>query len=305
MANNTSLRFGGRDNSGNPFGWSFSLQPQSRAPANYPRTNIANQNAQPRSIPPPDFETGMDAFHANFLVYQQNIRTYQHNMYDYMNIVDYELRQRTRRGHRRAREQGPSWTRFTPTTDLFSRFAEHFQNVIVAPTTEEITNATRNIVFNEDAEHLNTNCPITLENFATGDELTQIIHCGHIFHGPAIQNWFRTNVHCPVCRYDIRNRETDSSGNSVTTDDEEGDENNNTVETPPVDELVNNITNGLSSIIQNYLDNDDEQSTINTNQLVTDINTFANQFDSMATSVEFEFPLLLYRDLSGNRRTFI
>lgn len=324
--------FGNRDSSGNPFQWSFSLQHLQPERHNNHQNNLysstfRNANRSSRYVPNPDYDIGMDigmeSFHANIMAYQQNMRTYQHNMYDYITLVESEMRYRYRRSdriYRRSTPQTTAWPRFTTTTnDLFTRFADHFQNVVVAPTATQIANATRSIIFNENTEYLNTNCPITLENFATGDEVTQIITCGHVFHGPAIQNWFRTNVHCPVCRYDIRNHEMDSSNNqtdqpteTITDDDLYGDNEAPVVgatNTQPMDELVTNITNSLGDLIQNYLDNEDtntsRRTTVNTNQILSDINTFVNRFDSAATSVEFEFPLLIYRDLSGNRRTFI
>lgn len=321
--------FGNRDSSGNPFQWSFSLQhlqPETRNNQNNLYSSaFRNANRSSRYVPNPDYDIGMESFHANIMAYQQNMRTYQHNMYDYITLVELEMRHGHRRSdriYRRSTPQTTAWPRFTSTTnDLFTRFADHFQNVVVAPSATQIANATRSIIFNENTEYLNTNCPITLENFATGDELTQIISCGHVFHGPAIQNWFRTNVHCPVCRYDIRNHEADSSSNqmdqpteTITDDDLYGDnevhhDDNLETNTQPMDELATNITNSLGSLIQNYLDNEDtntsRRTTFNTNQILSDINTFVNRFDSAATSVEFEFPLLIYRDLSGNRRTFL
>ena len=36
-------------------------------------------------------------------------------------------------------------------------------------------------------------------------------HCNHRFHKDCIDQWFQQNVHCPVCRYDIRE---DSEGDS-------------------------------------------------------------------------------------------
>ena len=322
--------FGNRDSSSNPFQWSFSLQHLQPERHNNHHNNLysstfRNANRSSRYVPNPDYDIGMESFHANIMAYQQNMRTYQHNMYDYITLVELEMRHGHRRSdriYRRSTPQTTAWPRFTTTAnDLFTRFADHFQNVVVAPSATQIANATRSIIFNENTEYLNTNCPITLENFATGDELTQIISCGHVFHGPAIQNWFRTNVHCPVCRYDIRNHEADSSSNqmdqpteTITDDDLYGDnevhhDDNLETNTQPMDELATNITNSLGSLIQNYLDNEDtntsRRTTFNTNQILSDINTFVNRFDSAATSVEFEFPLLIYRDLSGNRRTFL
>lgn len=47
-------------------------------------------------------------------------------------------------------------------------------------------------------------CPITLEEFEVGEELSRIRFCRHVFKWKYLQEWFCTNSHCPVCRYDIR-----------------------------------------------------------------------------------------------------
>lgn len=47
-------------------------------------------------------------------------------------------------------------------------------------------------------------CPITLEEFESGEELCRIRYCRHVFKWKYLQEWFCTNSHCPVCRFDIR-----------------------------------------------------------------------------------------------------
>lgn len=76
------------------------------------------------------------------------------------------------------------------------------ENVIVAPTTEQIENAVESVYFNEIGT--NTRCPISLEDFNPFDDITRIRHCGHMFKSHSLETWFRRNVRCPVCRYDIR-----------------------------------------------------------------------------------------------------
>jgi hypothetical protein len=81
----------------------------------------------------------------------------------------------------------------------------NLQDVVVHPSQEQINQATRFINYSNRTENISSNCPITLENFEEGEQICQIIHCGHCFSETAIKNWFRFNVRCPVCRYDIRN----------------------------------------------------------------------------------------------------
>jgi hypothetical protein len=76
------------------------------------------------------------------------------------------------------------------------------ENVIVAPSREQIENATERVYFHEIGT--NTSCPISLEDFNQSDRITRIRHCGHVFKSFSLETWFHCNVRCPVCRYDIR-----------------------------------------------------------------------------------------------------
>ena len=51
---------------------------------------------------------------------------------------------------------------------------------------------------------MNVSCPITLERFESNTEVLQILGCNHVFNPTSLQQWFQTNVRCPICRYDIR-----------------------------------------------------------------------------------------------------
>ena len=72
------------------------------------------------------------------------------------------------------------------------------------PTQAEIQAATRTLLYSEIENPINTECPISHEPFENNEEVTQIRHCGHIFHTNGIRQWFGTGHHCPVCRHDIR-----------------------------------------------------------------------------------------------------
>ena len=68
----------------------------------------------------------------------------------------------------------------------------------------QIQSATRNIHYTVDLSY--NACPISLEDFVENEEVCQIKQCGHIFKKNNIMRWFTANhVHCPVCRYDLRN----------------------------------------------------------------------------------------------------
>lgn len=87
--------------------------------------------------------------------------------------------------------------------DLLNIFRQReMTDVIVAPTGEQIVNATtlRAATSNDESEL----CSICQDNFTDGQALRKLNHCHHEFHKNCIDTWFQRNVHCPVCRFDIR-----------------------------------------------------------------------------------------------------
>ena len=81
----------------------------------------------------------------------------------------------------------------------------NLEPVIVRPTTEQIEHATTiRAATVEDEEN---NCSVCQDIFLSGDAIRQITHCEHNFHRTCIDPWFTRNVHCPVCRFDIRESE--------------------------------------------------------------------------------------------------
>jgi hypothetical protein len=77
--------------------------------------------------------------------------------------------------------------------------------VVVHPTLAQIQRSTENIIFSTIENPTNNTCSISQEDFRPNDRVTRILHCGHIFFPSQIREWFRQNVRCPVCRFDIRN----------------------------------------------------------------------------------------------------
>ena len=133
----------------------------------------------------------------------------------------------------------------------------NYENVIVSPTQREIENAIEVFNYTENNVQYNRSCPITMEDFVINDRVSRIRYCGHTFKEEAINNWFRMNVRCPVCRYDIRdyrNNDTiDASNSSINTDD-----------------ITNRITNELTSLLSQAL-----QSQIQSNMISNSINVVA------------------------------
>ena len=122
--------------------------------------------------------------------------------------------------------------------DLYQRF---FDPILIYPTASQIETATRRVLYRDIAAPINSSCPISMENFNDNETVTIIRHCGHIFNIDELATWFQSNCRCPVCRYDIRNfnRNTsslinqernaatndlihDTSGNLFSTEDASG-----------------------------------------------------------------------------------
>jgi hypothetical protein len=105
-----------------------------------------------------------------------------------------------------------------PNSNLSSTFNSIFQNFLdpvqIFPTQIQIENATRIVRFADIVRPINNSCPITLDNFGDNNSVSVIRHCNHIFNTDALNNWFRSNCRCPVCRYDIRIYNTPNTPNT-------------------------------------------------------------------------------------------
>jgi hypothetical protein len=106
----------------------------------------------------------------------------------------------------------------TSTSNLFRTF---LNSVPIVPTSQQIARATRQCQFLELADPPNERCPISLELFRPTDTVTQIIYCEHLFNPGQISTWFRSNVVCPVCRYDIRNYTPNTQNNPSNSETKE------------------------------------------------------------------------------------
>ena len=101
-----------------------------------------------------------------------------------------------------------------------SRLIQNFlQPVQIYPTQLQIELSTRNVQYCDIVNPINRCCPISLEIFNDNDMVSVIRFCGHIFKQDQLTRWFRSNCKCPVCRYDIRNYNTNTSTNTSTNID--------------------------------------------------------------------------------------
>lgn len=72
--------------------------------------------------------------------------------------------------------------------------------VIVRPTRAQIQAGSTLEVVDSDEEV----CAICQDELAAGTEARNLTYCDHRFHPGCIDTWFQRDVHCPVCRHDIR-----------------------------------------------------------------------------------------------------
>ena len=102
--------------------------------------------------------------------------------------------------------------------DLYQRF---FDPIVIYPTASQIETATRRVLYRDIAAPINNSCPISMDTFNDNETVTIIRHCGHIFNIDELATWFQSNCRCPVCRYDIRNfnRNTSSLSNEERNND--------------------------------------------------------------------------------------
>lgn len=110
------------------------------------------------------------------------------------------------------------WTSNANVNNLLRSFYERNPRSEI-PSASEIQSATESSTFVTLQNPLNTTCPITLENFNPDSNVTRIRSCGHVFSQSALDRWFRTSAHCPMCRVDIR--DTPASSQQQTSDENE------------------------------------------------------------------------------------
>ena len=81
-----------------------------------------------------------------------------------------------------------------------TRQRNFMEPVIVRPSERQVQLASSVI------ENLITNeiCSICQDTMEGTQQIRRINHCNHTFHNTCIMTWFRRNVHCPVCRHDVR-----------------------------------------------------------------------------------------------------
>lgn len=87
-------------------------------------------------------------------------------------------------------------------------YENFLQPVVVRPTEDQINSSTYTMILQSNSQD---NCAICQDPMEAQQEIRIIDHCAHSFHKMCIDPWFRENVRCPTCRYDIRESSSRSS----------------------------------------------------------------------------------------------
>jgi hypothetical protein len=148
---------------------------------------------------------------------------------------------------------------------------ESFLNPVpIVASREQQQLAIEQVRFSETNGHI-TQCPISLIPFNQDEEVSRIIHCGHIFNTDNLRRWFTQSSRCPVCRYDIREYTNNLSNNDLSNNDlSNNDLSNNNISNNNV--INNNVINS------EYTNNDVSMNDVSMNdgfnenpvQLLTD-----------------------------------
>ena len=153
-------------------------------------------------------------------------------------------------------------------SSLLSTFLN--SNVIVRPTIQQIENASRLVRYNEIQSPNSEACAISLERFNGTDNVRQINYCGHIFLPTEFNEWFQSNVRCPVCRFDIRNSATTEMATNVLPTPDVGATLEDNIET---NAGVGAATNASANL---------------TNENISNVNVFRNPQTNIIDQISFD-----------------
>jgi len=154
---------------------------------------------------------------------------------------------------------------------------EFLRPIIVRPSQQQIERATEIIRYGDITNPPNSTCPIQLTHFQENDNVTRIMYCGHIFSENSLENWFRENVRCPMCRYDIRNYTGSNIGGEIrrdinvfnlNTDNQHANRNNNNDDS--------NDNDNMTSLLDDSEENDANENNVNTNEETIENNNNSN-----------------------------
>jgi hypothetical protein len=142
---------------------------------------------------------------------------------------------------------------------------EFLTPIVVRPTQHQINRATEIIRYSDIENPPNSTCPITLNHFQDNVNVTRIMYCGHIFSENSLDNWFRENVRCPMCRYDIRNYTGSNIGG-------EGRRDINASNINTENQEISDDDNNMTSILDDIEENRETENNNNSEDILNDTN---------------------------------
>ena len=150
--------------------------------------------------------------------------------------------------------------------------------VVVRASPEVISQATENLLFSELPNDIQRyqSCPVSHEPFTDNTEITRIRSCGHYFSRPAFRQWFDINVHCPICRQDIRDNIPNDNNNSLQNSISNSSNNS---------ALIDNSQNQIRNIRMSEASGQTLQDFVNT--ISNDINNNSSRIQPI--SYQFDF----------------
>ncbi len=159
------------------------------------------------------------------------------------------------------------------TTELENLYNNFMQPLEVYPTQSQIEAASRRVRYCDISRPINTQCPISMEDFDDNDMVTVIRHCGHIFQTEHIMNWFRSSCRCPVCRYDIRDYNSNASTEFFNNSSQNHSRSNTTYTNTPsnIIDSIDSSNNILERSFINVTDNINSLGSNSNNNLYNDI----------------------------------
>jgi hypothetical protein len=130
-------------------------------------------------------------------------------------------------------------------SNLLSSFLN--TSVTIRPTAEQLEASSRLVRYGDIVSPLSESCPISMDRFNIDDLVRQIHHCGHLFGPSQFDEWFQSNVRCPVCRFDVRNHSTNTTTASSNQRHAVDPSNNEIVFDLSGNDLSDGLLNTLSS----------------------------------------------------------
>jgi len=197
-----------------------------------------------------DFLNILQNYISNFQEYQENVTDYNRNISRMMNIVANNSNISLTTNHETQNQPRRTNFEYDLLTYLLTTMNTPINMTNRGLTESVIETNTRMITYSDTMEE--SICPITHNPFESGEQVCQIIHCGHYFKREAIMRWFQTHNTCPTCRHVIReSRENDNINTNIN----------------------NNINNSLRSGLDSFA------RIVNTNIQDPSFNTISYTFD--------------------------